>query len=121
MVLAMAISFTACGGDDNDDSVSEDLATKITGTYAGTLSSGGYVIDDTYTVTISRVTDTVVSVYADFFGESVKFNVSYNSSSKIYTLTSSSYTNVSMTISGKTLFVSFTNKGGTMTTFEGSR
>lgn len=120
MTFVFAFTFSACGHDDDDDEpVSNDYASKITGIYTGQLSSGGQVIEDVYVVNIYRISNKAVSVNADFFNSSTNFNVTY--SNGIYTLSSGNYNNITISVQNKTLTINFLNAYGTMTTFSGIR
>lgn len=109
---------TSCGSDD-EGVETPNLSEAIAGTYVGEMTTGGYVLDDTYIVYVSPISNTVVSVSADLFDEIAKFNVTEQSG--VYTLKSSSYDNINISIQGRSMTMTFLNNGGTMTTFVGSR
>lgn len=119
MTFVFAFTFSACGGDDDDEPAAKDYASKISGVYTGQLSSGGHVIEDVYVVNIYRISNGAVTVNADFFGSSTNFNVTY--SNGIYTLSSANYDNITIYVQNKTLTITFLNAYGTMTTFSGVR
>ncbi len=117
-VLAMS-AMTACGGDDDDDEPA-NYAKAIAGTYIGEMTSGGYVIDDTYIVEVTEISNTVVSVTAPLFSDGyARFNVTKNGS--VYTLSSTNHDNMNLTVQGKNMTFTFLNNAGTMTTFAGKR
>ncbi|MCM1521871.1 MAG: type IV secretion protein Rhs [Muribaculaceae bacterium] len=119
ITLTLSVSMTACGGDDDDDEPA-NLSSRITGTYVGELTSGGYVIDDTYTVYVGSVSNTVVSVTAKLFTNgSANFNV--EKSGNAYVLKSVNQSNMNITIQGRSMTINFLNNAGTMTTFIGTR
>lgn len=115
MMVAM-LPMASCG-DDNDEP-DTNYAAAIAGTYTGKLESGGTLISDTYVVYVSRIADQMVVFTAPFLADgSDNFNVSMNNG--VYTLSSADHTNISITISGSNMTVSFLNQAGTQTTFSG--
>lgn len=116
--LSLSAGMTSCGSDD-EGVETPNLSEAIAGTYVGEMTTGGYVLDDTYIVYVSPISNTVVSVSADLFDEIAKFNVTEQSG--VYTLKSSSYDNINISIQGRSMTMTFLNNGGTMTTFVGSR
>lgn len=96
-----------------------DLASIVAGTYVGRLTSGGEVVSDAYKVVINRLNSTAVEIVASFFGDApVNFNVTENSTGQ-YNLTNINYSDITMYVSGKTLYISFVNGAQTMTSFVG--
>lgn len=99
----------------------QDLASIVAGTYVGRLISGGEVVNDAYKVVINRLNSTAVEIAASFFGDApVNFNVTENSTGQ-YNLTNINYSNITMYVSGKTLYISFVNGVQTMTSFVGTK
>lgn len=120
MTLVLVFVISACSSDNDKDEPEEDYATNIVGTYTGQLTSGGYVIEDVYVVTIAKISNKAVSVSAKLFSDnSANFNVSYKNG--VYTLESANQSNMTATIQQKSLTISYLNQAGTMTTFSGSR
>ena len=117
MLMLAPLSLASCSDDKNDNEPS-DYAAEIAGVYSGKLTSGTWE-EDPYVVSVYRVSSTIVSVDADFLDGMEKFSVTYSNGT--YRLTSSSYSNISFIVQGKTLSVSFVNKNGTMTSFTGNR
>lgn len=95
------------------------LAGKVAGTYVGKLMSGGEVVNDAYKIILTKLNSTSVEMDAQFFSEPTNFNVSESQGQ--YVLTNSNYTNVTVTVAGKVLNVSFVNVAGTMTTYSGTK
>lgn len=128
ILAAFSVSFTSCGGDDDDDepATGSNLAAKIEGIYTGKLTYGTQTVEDAYMFSITRVTNTVVSVKADIFGttdsgdsKSVRFNVVSKNGS--YVLENEDYPSISMSVTGKNMFVTYLTTGGYMFSFNGSR
>jgi len=120
MTLMLVFAMPACDSDSDKDEPEEDYAKNIAGTYTGQLTTGGYVIEDVYVVTISKISNKAVSVSAKLFSDSyANFNVSYKNG--VYPLESSNQSNMTATIQQKSLTISYLNQAGTMTTFSGSR
>ena len=120
MLLVSTPAFVSCSSD-KDDEPEQNYAAYIVGVYTGSLTSGNEVLDDAYVVKIDRISDKMVSMEAKFFpdDEPVNFNVSYNN--KVYTLSTSNIHNMTVTVTGKTLLISYLNNEGSQTTFSGSR
>ena len=120
MLLVSTPAFVSCSSD-KDDEPEQNYAAYIVGVYTGSLTSGNEVLDDAYVVKINRISDKMVSMEAKFFpdDEPVNFNVSYNN--KVYTLSTSNVNNMTVTVTGKTLLISYLNNAGSQTTFSGSR
>lgn len=115
-VLAMS-AMTACGGDDDEPA---NYAKAIAGTYIGEMTASGYVLDDTYIVEVTEISNTVVTVTAPLFSDGyARFNVTKNGS--VYTLSTATQDNMTLTIQGKNMTFAFLNNAGTMTTFSGKR
>ena len=96
-----------------------DLAQRASGVYVGKLVSGGEIVSDAYKVTINRLNSTSVEVIANFFDETVNFNVAESQGQII--LTNANYSQITMYVTGNTLNISFVNMGGTMTTYVGTK
>lgn len=125
VTFSSIFTFTSCNKDEDKenslytDSIvgNADAGTYVSGTYTGKLVSGGEVIRDAYVVTITRISSSMVKVNADLFNGSVNFNVS--SSNGQYILSNSEYSQVNISIQGKSLTITFLNIYGTITTFTG--
>lgn len=116
-VLVSAFAFSSCGGDD--DEPEQDYGSKIAGQYAGKLESNNTVLADAYVVSITRVSNTVVTVHADFLSKSENFNVTL--SNGIYYLKNETAGYINLSVRGDNLSASYTNKYGSLVTFEGKR
>lgn len=126
MFVALLTSVSLASCSDDDDPVADtatqvgDVSDIVSGVYSGKLEVGGYTIDDAYIVTITRVTSTAVKVKADFFNEDPVFNVEKVGTQ--YKLTNTStYSNISMFVSGGVLNINFVNGAGSMTVYAGNR
>lgn len=114
-MLLVLMPLTSCKDDDKPDT---NYAQAIAGTYTGTLSSEGYVISDTYVVRLERISDTMVTMYANFLSDDYdNFNVSCEN--KVYSLKSANHSNITITISNKQMTITFLNNAGTTTVFSG--
>lgn len=96
-----------------------DYGSIVSGTYTGKLLYGTETIEDAYVVSVSRVSSTVASVYADFFEGSLSFNIEKGASG--YNLVSETVYNVDITVYGKDITINYKTKGGYMFTFRGSK
>lgn len=101
-----------------------DFAAIVAGTYVGKLISGGEVVNDAYKIILTKLNSTSVEMDAAFFYNNgvrnvINFNVSMSQNQ--YVLTNSNYTDLTITVTGKVLNVSFVNAAGTLTTFSGNK
>ena len=127
VTFSSIFTFTSCNKDEDkenslytDSTVGNtDAGTYVSGTYTGKLVSGGEVIRDAYVVTITRISSSVVKVNADLFNGSVNFNVSSSNGQYILSNSDSEYSQVNISIQGKSLTITFLNIYGTITTFTG--
>ncbi len=124
MLLTLCFSvgvMTSCS--DDDDEPQTDNGTAVAGTYSGRLSYGTTIVEDAYIVTISRVTSSVVTVYAGFldkvYDEGLNCNVSQSNGT--YTLVNEAQPNISITVYGNTINISYLTGGGLMYTFNGQK
>ena len=116
-ILLTGLTFAACSDDDGEDI---DVAKRISGVYSGKLMTGSTTLDDAYVVTISKISNTVVSLRADFLpGNAQNFNVT--SIGGQYILDTSTLSNISISVTGKKLIISYTNIYGNLVVFNGQR
>lgn len=119
IMVAMSVCMTSCGDDDDDDPVT-DYAGQVAGVYTGKLTVNNTVIEDAYVVTVSKISSTVVSVMAEFYDKGVEnYNVKYSSGQYLFTSETSS--NITISVTAKTMTISFLNANGSITTFNGKR
>ena len=118
IMLTMSISMISCGSDNDDPT--NDYASAIAGVYTGKLTVNNTVIEDAYVVRVDKISSTVVCVSANFYPHgSENYNVSYENGQ--YMFESESSVNITITVTGKAMNVSFLNGAGNITTFNGSR
>lgn len=117
-MLTMSVFMVSCGNDDDDES-KDDLSNAVAGVYSGKLTVNSTVTADAYIVTISKISSTIVSIEADFLSSKTNFNVEKESGQ--YSLTSKTVSGITISVTGKTISISFLNKAGTMTTYIGTR
>ncbi len=119
MIVAMSVCMVGCGDDDDKDQVT-DFAGQIAGVYTGRLTENNTVIEDAYVVSVTKISSTVVSVAADFYNDGIRnYNVAYSNGQ--FMLTSETSSNITISIMGKSMSISFLNAKGTITTFSGKR
>ena len=117
MVLAMNVCMVSCGDDDESNT---DYASQVAGVYTGKLTVDNTVIQDAYVVNVDKISSTVVKVSAAFYPNgSENYNVTNSNGQFLFTSDSSSDINISVT--GKSMTVSFLNKNMKMTIFNGKR
>lgn len=117
MALTMSVYMVGCGDDDESDT---DYASQVVGVYTGKLTVDNTVIKDAYVVNIDKISSTVVKVSAAFYSNgSENYNVTNSNGQFLFTSDSSSDINISVT--GKSMTVSFLNQNQKMTVFNGKR
>ena len=117
LALATILPIASCKKDNTETS---DYATAVSGVYTGKLLYGTETVKDAYVVTLSRISSTVVSMSADFLdGDVTNFNVT--KSGNTYSLSSESVYNITTTVSGKQLNISYLTTGGYMFSFSGTK
>ena len=99
----------------------KSLSERIAGIYVGKMTSGGYIVDDAYRVTLKALNSSSVEVSADLFGtSSVNFNI--EESQGQVNLYNANYPDITMYVTGySTLNISFVNVAQTMTSFIGTK
>ena len=116
MVVA-SVCFSACGDDDESPS---DLAEAVSGVYTGKLTVNNSTVEDAYVVSVSKISSTVVHVTAEFFEDGGEnYNIRQDGSQYIFSSESSS--NITISVTGKSMSVNFLNKNGSITTFIGTK
>lgn len=119
MMVALSVCMVSCGSDDDEDVIA-DYAGQVSGVYTGKLTLDNTVIEDAYVVTIDKISSSVVKVSAEFYsGGSANYNVTYSNGQYLFQSESSS--GITISVTGKSVTISFLNKNGTMTTFNGKR
>lgn len=118
MALLMLVTSVCMFSCSDDDDAPTDYAEAVSGVYTGKLTVDNYVVEDAYPVTVSKISSTVVRISADFFSDGGEnYNVVYEGNRYLFQSDSSS--NISITVTGKSISINFINKAGTMTTFTG--
>ena len=118
VVLMAIVTLLTVASCKKDEEVT-DYGTAVAGVYTGKLMYGTQTVEDAYVVTITRISSTVVSMYANFLNGSANFNVSKNGS--VYSLVSETEYNITSTVSGNQLTVSYLTVGDLMFTFSGKK
>ena len=117
MMMAMTICMTSCSDDDDPTS---DYASAISGVYTGKLTVNGSVIEDAYVVRVEKISSTVVCVRAAFYSNGEEnYNITYQNGQYIFE--SESSVNITITVTGKAINISFLNKDGSITNFNSVR
>lgn len=98
----------------------ETFADDIKGAYTGPLTVGNEIIEDVYVVTVVPINSSSVTVFADFYSSGSE-NYNIEKINGIYYLSSKTSSNIDISVSGKTMSISFVNKAGTMTNYRGYR
>ncbi len=98
--IGMGISFTSCSSDDEF----ENYAKEIEGIYTGKLEIDNSLAEDAATITITRISNTVVSLEAKFLNEKINFNIEKND--EVYRLKNETLRNYSINIQNKYLSLS---------------
>lgn len=118
-VLGLATLLVTSVACHKTDDVSGDYASIVSGVYTGKLQYGVETIRDAYVVTIGKVSNTVVTMTADFLQGSANFNVVKNGST--YSLVSETVWDINTTISGKDIVISYQTTGNYFFTFTGRK
>ena len=95
------------------------LADMVAGTYVGKLTYGDEVLDDAYTITVTKVNDTSVTVTADFFETPQNFNLSQ----RLFTIYFSNtiLTNIEIFVDGNTMKVNYQQPEGYKISYRGEK
>lgn len=118
VMVSISTAFVGCSSDD--DETPSDYASKVAGVYTGKLTVNGTIVEDAYVVAITKISSTVVSVSAEFYNEGIRnYNVNYSNGQ--YLLTSETSTNINISITGKSMTISFLNNNGSITNFNGTK
>ena len=132
MMLFMVIASVCMSSCSDDDDTPTDFAEAVSGVYTGKLSVNNSVIEDAYIVTIRKISSTVVHVAAKFYipsdedktdenankyGEN--YNITYEGGQ--YLFKSESSQNINITVTGKSISISYMNNAGSMTTYIGMK
>lgn len=122
MILAMlmACTLTGCGDKENDPGAT-DPGAAVSGVYTGQLKKGSTIVSDAYVVKVTKVSSSVATVQADFYGEMGSSNYNITSSGSMYVLSSATDSNITIAVSGKSITINYTNTAGTLLTFTGSK
>lgn len=120
-LVCASVLFLATGCNKEDTPQGSDYGKNIAGVYTGKLLYGVEIIEDAYVVTLSRVTSTVVTMYAPFFGTDMSANFNIEKEGNVYSLISATVYNMTTTITGKQMTINYLTEGGYMYTFSGSR
>ena len=97
----------------------QSAADAVAGIYSGKLSYGTDVLQDAYVVRVVKVTSSVVTIYADFMSGSKNYNVELRNG--IYIINSETDPNITASVSGKTLSISYITNSKILATFYGNR
>ena len=118
IMLTMSISMISCGSDDDDPT--NDYASAVAGVYTGKLTINNNVVKDVYTVRVDKISSTAVCVSAEFYSEgSENYNISYVNGQ--YMFKSESSVNITITVTGKVMNISYLGGNGYLYTYNGSR
>ncbi|RHL04575.1 hypothetical protein DW036_20900 [Bacteroides sp. AF39-11AC] len=120
IMVAMSVCMVSCGDDDDD--APTDVATVIAGDYSGTLNVMGYTDQFTAYITLTRKSDTAVSLVVDCDEIDMHLNsviLDITQSNNSYKLASSSKA-VNGTVIGKNLNITF-SVGSKTYTFYGDK
>lgn len=95
-------------------------ASSVVGTYVGKLKYGDEVLEDTYFITVTKLSDTAVEVDAAFFSTPQKFNL-YQEGNQINFI-NTSLSNITMYVTGyTTMYVYYLSSGGYMLSYVGEK
>ena len=129
-VLLFAFSLASRKDDDEEEQDNVEIvgvspADAVAGTYSGRRTYGTEVISDAYIVTITKITNSTVSLKADFF-ESVdnpdgivNFNVSEQGNQ--YVLENATEANISIVVSGNSISINYLTNGNYMMSYYGTK
>lgn len=116
IILILSLSFiTGCEKSNQPKTAADAVA----GIYSGKLSYGAEVLQDAYVVRIVKMTSNVVTIYADFLNGSKNYNVVPRSG--IYVISSETDPNITASVSGKSLTISYITSSKLLATFYGER
>lgn len=119
MLLTLFFSvgaMTSCSDDDDEPQL--DAADAVAGKYSGRLTYGTTLVEDAYVVEIHKETSSIVSVDADFMGDNdARYTVSKTGNT--YTIQNELDPNISITVYGNSLTLTYLTVGGRMYSFTG--
>lgn len=124
LILALvgaACLFLTASCDKEEGQSSTDFGRAVAGVYTGKLLYGTEIIEDAYVVRLNRVSSTVVTMYADFFGDDLSANFNISKDGNVYSLYSATVYNMTTTVSGKQMTLNYLTTGGNMYTFSGAK
>lgn len=119
-VVLSSFAFTGCS-DDDDDAVSADYASAISGTYTGKLLVANETAEDAFPIRLSRVSNTVCTAHCDIISwlNGTNFNISLINGQ--YVLENATEGNMTFIVTGKTMLLTFSNTYGAQVSFTGVR
>lgn len=118
MLLVFSIGMVSCSNDDNEPT--GDYASEVAGIYTGKLSVNNTVIEDAYVVRVDKISSKVVRVNAEFYQDGYEnYNVSYVNGQ--YVFESETSVNITISVIGKAMNLSYLSVGGNINTFRGTR
>ena len=118
MLLFAVTSLAATSCSDSDEG-NIDLASQVAGVYTGKLMINNAVVEDAYAVYINKVSTTVVSFSAPFMTGSTNFNVVQSGPQLL--LKSETEYNINITITGKSIVISYLSQSGSIVNYNGTR
>lgn len=118
LTMVMSFAFTSCG-DKEDEPSASDPGTAVSGVYTGQLKRGTVILNDAYVVRVTRVSSSVATVQADFYGDTGSANYNVTANGSMYVLSSATDSNITISVSGKSISVTYTNSAGALLTFTG--
>lgn len=121
MLIFISVSIVSCGKDEENNDPSISTADAVAGVYTGQLSYNGEIVEDAYVVTVTKISSSVVHLNANFYGNSggENFNVVYSNGQ--YIISSATAYNITITITGKIMTLSYLTQGGLLYDFRGSK
>lgn len=119
MLLFAVTSLAATSCSDSDEG-NIDLASQVAGVYTGKLMINNAVVEDAYAVYINKVSTTVVAFSAPFMSSgSTNFNVVQSGPQLL--LKSETEYNINITITGKSIVISYLSQSGSIVNYNGTR
>lgn len=113
-VMIASFSTISCSKNNTDP------ASVVEGKYAGKLLVDNELVDDTYVVSVERVSSTVVTISAKLFPDgSDNYNVEYSNGKFLFKSSTSKDMNISVT--GKNMMICFYSSSDRLTIFDGRR
>ena len=120
-LVSAAFLVLTTGCEKAEGQGSTDYGRTVAGVYTGKLLYGTEIIEDAYVVRLNRVSSTVVTMYADFFGDDLCANFNISREGNVYSLYSATVYNMTTTVSGKQITINYLTTGGNMYTFSGAK